>query len=34
MPLKIFEMMFKHPLTDIGFARFDADWKSAGLKIE
>lgn len=34
MPFKIYEMMFKHPLTDIGFARFDSDWKSAGLKIE
>lgn len=33
MPFKIMEMMFKHPLTDIGLARFLDDWKKAGLSI-
>ncbi|MBS1704971.1 MAG: fructose-6-phosphate aldolase [Armatimonadetes bacterium] len=33
MPLKILEMMFKHPLTDLGLERFLADWDKAGLSI-
>ena len=33
MPLKILEMMFKHPLTDIGLKRFLEDWNQAGLSI-
>ncbi len=27
MPLKVFEALFKHPLTDIGNEKFLADWK-------
>lgn len=33
MPLKILEMMFKHPLTDSGLERFLSDWNKAGLSI-
>lgn len=33
MPYKIMEMLFKHPLTDIGLKRFLDDWNAAGLKI-
>ncbi len=33
MPFKIMEMLFKHPLTDIGLKRFLDDWNQAGLKI-
>jgi transaldolase len=33
MPLKIMEMLFKHPLTDIGLKRFLDDWNKAGLHI-
>lgn len=33
MPFKIMEMLFKHPLTDIGLQRFLDDWNKAGLKI-
>ena len=33
MPLKVIEMLFKHPLTDQGLARFLDDWNKAGLKI-
>lgn len=33
MPFKIMEMMFKHPLTDIGLTRFLDDWNKAGLSI-
>jgi len=33
MPYKIMEMLFKHPLTDIGLKRFLADWDAAGLSI-
>lgn len=32
MPYKVLEQMFKHPLTDIGIAKFLADWKKAGAK--
>lgn len=27
MPLKVMEMLMKHPLTDLGLERFLADWK-------
>lgn len=33
MPFKIMQMLFKHPLTDIGLERFLADWNKAGLSI-
>ena len=33
MPLKIMQMMFKHPLTDNGLKRFLDDWNAAGLSI-
>ena len=33
MPIKTMEMLFKHPLTDIGLKRFLADWNQAGLSI-
>lgn len=33
MPMKIMQMLFKHPLTDIGLERFLADWNKAGLSI-
>jgi transaldolase len=33
MPFKIMQMLFKHPLTDIGLERFLGDWNKAGLKI-
>jgi len=29
MPFKVFEMLFKHPLTDKGLAGFLKDWQSA-----
>ena len=33
MPFKIMQMLFKHPLTDIGLKRFLDDWSAAGLSI-
>ena len=27
MPYSVFSQLVKHPLTDIGLAKFDADWK-------
>ncbi len=33
IPYKILEMLFKHPLTDIGLKRFLEDWNKAGLSI-
>lgn len=33
MPLKVLEMMFKHPMTDSGLERFLGDWNKAGLSI-
>ena len=33
MPFKIMQMLFKHPLTDIGLQRFLDDWNKAGLSI-
>jgi transaldolase len=29
MPFKVFEGLFKHPLTDAGFKRFTDDWEKA-----
>ncbi|HVF53836.1 MAG TPA: fructose-6-phosphate aldolase [Actinomycetota bacterium] len=29
MPFKVFEQLFKHPLTDAGFERFIDDWEAA-----
>jgi transaldolase len=29
MPYKVFEQILRHPLTDIGLARFLSDWKKA-----
>lgn len=33
MPFKVMQMLFKHPLTDIGLKRFLDDWNAAGLSI-
>jgi transaldolase len=33
MPFKVMQMLFKHPLTDIGLERFLGDWNKAGLSI-
>ena len=27
MPYDVFTKLVKHPLTDVGLQRFDADWK-------
>ncbi|HET9742899.1 MAG TPA: fructose-6-phosphate aldolase [Terriglobales bacterium] len=32
MPFKVLEMMFHHPLTDVGMERFAKDWEKANLK--
>lgn len=32
MPYKVLEMMFHHPLTDIGLEKFSKDWEKANLK--
>jgi transaldolase len=29
LPFKVFQQMVRHPLTDIGIARFKADWEAA-----
>lgn len=29
MPFKVFQQLFKHPLTDLGLERFVADWQKA-----
>jgi transaldolase len=29
MPVKIFQMLIKHPLTDAGLEKFNADWEKA-----
>jgi transaldolase len=29
MPYKVFEMLFKHPLTDKGLEAFQKDWEKA-----
>ena len=33
MPLKVIQMLYKHPLTDKGLAGFLSDWDKAGLSI-
>ena len=33
IPLKVIEMMIKHPLTDIGLKKFLADWETTGQQI-
>lgn len=32
MPFKVLEMMFHHPLTDLGLEKFSKDWEKANLK--
>jgi transaldolase len=32
MPFKLLEMMFHHPLTDIGLEKFSKDWEKANIK--
>ena len=32
MPFKVLEMMFHHPLTDIGLEKFAKDWEKANLQ--
>jgi len=32
MPFRVLEMMFHHPLTDIGLEKFAKDWEKANLK--
>lgn len=32
MPFKVLEMMFHHPLTDVGLEKFTKDWEKANLK--
>ena len=33
MPFAVFQMLIKHPLTDIGLKRFLEDWQKADLKL-
>src|SRR5262249_19117891 len=33
MPFAVFQMLIKHPLTDIGLKQFLEDWQKAGLKL-
>jgi transaldolase len=33
MPFSVLEQLMKHPLTDIGLAKFLDDWKRAGVKL-
>ena len=33
MPPGLFPKLFRHPLTDIGLAQFDADWRASGGRI-
>jgi len=33
MPFAVFQMLMKHPLTDIGLKRFLDDWQKAGVKL-
>ncbi len=33
MPYAVFQMLLKHPLTDIGLKKFLDDWQKTGLKI-
>jgi transaldolase len=32
MPFKVLELMFHHPLTDIGLEKFSKDWEKANIK--
>lgn len=34
VPFKTLEMLYKHPLTDLGLAKFTDDWNKAGLNFE
>lgn len=34
VPFKTLEMLYKHPLTDLGLAKFTDDWNKAGLSFE
>jgi transaldolase len=34
MPYDVFTKLVKHPLTDLGLARFDADWKKLQEELE
>src|SRR5215210_6082502 len=34
IPFKVLEQLYKHPLTDIGLDRFQADWKKTGKSFE
>lgn len=33
VPPKVFQQLYKHPLTDAGLQQFTADWKASGQKI-
>ena len=33
LPFKVFNMLFDHPLTDIGIEKFMSDWKNSGQKL-
>lgn len=33
MPFSVFQMLVKHPLTDIGLKRFLEDWEKSGIKL-
>ncbi|MGH7321739.1 MAG: fructose-6-phosphate aldolase [Candidatus Rokuibacteriota bacterium] len=33
MPFSVFQMLLKHPLTDIGLKRFLDDWQKAGVQL-
>ena len=33
LPFAVFQMLIKHPLTDIGLKRFLDDWQKAGVKL-
>jgi transaldolase len=33
LPFAVFQMLIKHPLTDIGLKRFLEDWQKAGVKL-
>lgn len=34
VPFKTLEQLYKHPLTDLGLAKFTDDWQKAGLSFE
>jgi transaldolase len=33
MPFSVFQMLLKHPLTDIGLKKFLEDWEKAGVSL-